>query len=198
MAYHGTSVFERRRVQASPRRCRTDALHAAWKRPFLALVVAAAVLLSWAPAIAQQQAAAERQPDGTPFSETFGDYTLIYSATPADTLPEEAARRHGIAADSNTVLLNVTVQRDGANLPARIDARAVNLAGQAREIDMQETVANDLVSYTGTVEIADREVLDFDLEVLPEGAAEPFGLEFRQAFTPLPRGGAETESGVPR
>ena len=51
---------------------------------------------------------------------------------------------------------------------------------------MHESVANDLVSYVGVVQIADREVLDFDLEVLPEGASRPIRLRFREEFLPHP------------
>jgi hypothetical protein len=123
----------------------------------------------------------------SPFESQIGDYTVIYSAVPSDTLPEEMARRYGLPQRSDAVLLNVTVQREGMNVPARIEARATNLALQQREIEMLESVANDLVSYVGVVEIAEREVLDFELDILPEGAEQPLRFEFRQNFLPQPR-----------
>jgi hypothetical protein len=123
----------------------------------------------------------------SPFESRIGDYTLLYSAVPSDTLPEEMARRYGLPQRSDAVLLNVTVQREGMNIRARIEARATNLALQQREIEMLESVANDLVSYVGVVEIADREVLDFELDILPEGAERPLRIEFRQNFLPQTR-----------
>lgn len=126
--------------------------------------------------------------------EDFGEYRVIYGAVRSDALPEEVARRHGLPTNSDAVLLNVTVQRGGANVPATIEARAVNLAGQSRDVQMHETVANGLVSYIGVIEIAEREVLDFELSVVPEGAARAMRLEFREEFLPAPLGrGAESD-----
>lgn len=126
------------------------------------------------------------QDDAGATREQIGEYTLVYSAVRSDAVPEAVARRHGLPADSESVLLNVTVQHRGENIPASIDARAVNLAEQVRAIEMHETVANDLVSYLGVVEIADREVLDFQLEILPQGADQAITLEFREEFVPIP------------
>lgn len=122
-----------------------------------------------------------------PYRKEFDDYTVVYSAVRADTIPEEVARRHALPSTSNAALLNVTVQRDGANVEAVIDARATNLARQTRDIEMRETVANELVSYLGVVEIADREVLDFVIDVMPEGARQSYRIEFRETFRPKPR-----------
>jgi hypothetical protein len=127
-------------------------------------------------------------------SEQFGAYTVHYGAVASDALPDEVAQRHGLPANSEAVLLNVTVQQDGANVPARIEARAVNLAQQTRDIEMYETVANDLVSYLGVVEIAEREVLDFQVDVLPQGASEPLRIEFREEFLPNPLGAGAGET----
>lgn len=121
-----------------------------------------------------------------PYRRQLDDYTVIYSVVRSDTLPEETARRHRLPANTNAALLNVTVQRDGMNVEAAIDASATNLARQRREIDMHETVANNLVSYVGVVEIADREVLDFIVDLRPEGAEQSYRIEFRETFLPNP------------
>lgn len=125
-----------------------------------------------------------------PYQSEIGDYTVIYSVVRSDTLPVEEASRHGLPADPNAVLVNVTVQRGGENVTAQMNAIVTNLAEQQREIEMRESVANDLVSYIGVVEIADREVLDFTIDILPEGTDAPFRLEFRETFLPQPRDAA--------
>lgn len=129
-------------------------------------------------------------------STQAGEYRLIYSAVRSDAVPEAIARHHGLPAEAGSVLLNVTVQHRGRNVAAMIDARAINLAEQMREIEMHETYANDLVSYIGIVNIANREVVDFQLEILPEGATDPITLEFREEFVPIP--GARDEVEDPR
>ncbi len=122
-----------------------------------------------------------------PHQTEVGDYTLIYSAVRSDALPDIMARRHGLPANSNAALLNLTVQRDGRNVRAEVRASATNLAQQTREIDMAESIESNFVSYIGVIEIADREVLDIELEVQPEGAASPIEVSFRQEFLPQPR-----------
>lgn len=122
-----------------------------------------------------------------PYQTEFGDYTLIYSVVRSDSLPEEEARRHGLPSDPNAALLNVTVQRGGENVRARIEATATNLAEQRRTIDIYESMTNDFVSYIGVIDIADREVLDFTVDVLPEEAERPLRIEFRETFLPHPR-----------
>lgn len=139
------------------------------------LLAFAAVVAAALPHVFAQDGLHRRQLD---------DYTVIYSAVRADTLPEETARRHGLPTHSNAALLNVTVQRGGMNVEAAIDASATNLARQHRMIEMRETVANDLVSYMGVVEIADREVLDFVIDIRPEGAERSYRIEFRETFLP--------------
>ena len=124
---------------------------------------------------------------GGPYRAEIGEYTLIYSAVRSDALPAEMARRHGLPERANAVLVNVTVQRDGDNIPAQISAAATNLAQQRREIDIEESVANGFVSYIGVVDIANREVLDFEIQVLPEGASSPLEISFREEFLPQPR-----------
>lgn len=146
--------------------------------------------------VSAQQSVSKSRSDPAPFSESFGDYSVLASAVPSSTLPEEARSAHGIPADSDAVLLNVTVRLRGENVRARINATATNLAGQEKEIDMNESVANGFVSYVGLVDIGDSEVLSFDVEVLPEGAQEAHAFEFRQAFAPVPRDGAEGDDGV--
>lgn len=141
-----------------------------------------AALCLWWPA------GASAQEDGTPYRERFGEYTLVYSVVRSDALVEAVARRHGLPTTPGALLLNVTVQHQGDNVPASIEARAVNLARQVRYIEMHETEANDLVSYIGIVEVADQEVLDFHLEVLPRGAEEPFRFAFRESALPVPLG----------
>lgn len=141
-----------------------------------------ALALPFAPSSAQDGPGVHRS--------EVGGYTVIYSAVRSDALPEIMAREHGIPASEDAALLNVTLEQSGENLSAQsITATATNLAEQLREIEMKETVANNFVSYLGVVEIAEREVLDFEIEVVPEGASQPIVIRFREEFLPEPRAG---------
>ena len=113
---------------------------------------------------------------------TTADYTLRASAVRSNLLPEATLREHGLAADDLAVLLNVTVMHEGRNVPAEVQARAINLAQQVEEVEMHATRANDLVSYTGISNTAPTEVLRFEIEVLPEGASDPIHVEFQESF----------------
>lgn len=113
-----------------------------------------------------------------------GPYVLQSSATRSDVLPRESAAAHGLPWSSNAVILNLSVRRAGTTVPAQVEARATNLAEQVRDVEMHETRANDMVAYLGVIEIAPREVLTFDISVLPEGESEPIPMRYRSEFLP--------------
>lgn len=117
----------------------------------------------------------------------FGDYTVFYSAVRTDVLPPEVLERQGLPPPgAHTVLVNVAVRRDGANVPARVAATVVNDADQVRRVKMRKIGSGGRIGYLGVVHIGDpQEVLTFRIRITP-AAAEPFDLRFRRDFVPVP------------
>jgi hypothetical protein len=134
-------------------------------------------LLAAAPAAAQQ-------------FEDIGDYRVHYSAMNTRMLPAEVARAYGIQRSGARAMINISVLRKAESdeamdspVPAEVNASAVNLTGQSRQIDLEEIEEEDAVYYIGTFRIANQETLTFTIEVRPEGSdGPPETFTFQQKF----------------
>ena len=116
-----------------------------------------------------------------------GGYTIHHNALTTDSLPVQVATAYGIQRSKNRALLNVSVIRDEPGTlgtPVHADIRAVarTLYGQIRPIELREIVEDKAIYYIGDFPVAHREILHFDLEVLPENARYPLRASMRQEF----------------
>lgn len=118
--------------------------------------------------------------------QQFGEYVVHYNTINTSFLSAQVAREYGIRRSGNRAMLNVAVQK-GSNGPieplrATISVVATNLSGQLRHVDMRAVEDGDAVYYIGELPIEDGDVLDFDVQVQPEGSAQPLQLRFREQF----------------
>jgi hypothetical protein len=115
-------------------------------------------------------------------------YTIHYSAVTTDLLSPEVARAHGITRSPERVLLNIAVRRQIPGQPvdepaaAQVSAEATNIAEQLRVVEMREVREPQTIYYLGEVTVADEEILQFTVEVQPEGETWTYTLEFEQQF----------------
>ncbi len=140
----------------------------------------AALALTLPLALAASPARAEQMQD-------FGDHVVHFNAVTTDFLSPEVAKAYGIRRSRTRGLLTVSVMRRlvaGATkpVPARVEARAVNLAGQLKRIRMREIREEGAIYYIGEFPLAGSETLDFEIEVRPEGVEHPYKVRFRQRF----------------
>ena len=122
---------------------------------------------------------------GTP--QTFGEYTVHYNAFTSDTLQPSVAEAYNITRSKNRGMFTVTVMKksataNGTPVRAHIIASASNLTGQFREFDVREINEGNTVYYISVFHVAHEEMLDFNLQIQPEGATQSFTLKFRQQF----------------
>jgi len=132
----------------------------------------ASLLALAACAEAPPPAAAPAQP--TQASARVGDVTIRASLVPTTSLGTEAAARHGIAREPDTVLLLVGVRRgEGAaetSMPAAVRASVTDLRGRTRPLDLRELRSEagpgePLLDYAGTVAVSPPDTLRFEIEV---------------------------------
>ncbi len=112
--------------------------------------------------------------------QQFGAYTVRSSTVGSENLSAETAREHGIERSPTRAVLNVTVTKSGQTIPAQVKVTARNLTGHNREIGMQQTSANNYVSYTGSYEFVHGEVIDFTIEATPRGSDRRLTLGYRE------------------
>lgn len=120
-------------------------------------------------------------------SAQFGDYTVYYNAFTSDTLQPSMARAYNITRSKNRGLLSVSILKKslsplGTPVKAKVNASATNLTGQLKNIIIREVQDGASVYYLSEFHVSHKEVLDFVLEVQPEGEAAPFTVKFRQQF----------------
>ena len=128
----------------------------------------------------------EAQPAGAT-SENIGDHTVHFSAQTTDQLPPEVARAYNIVRSKNRAMLNVSVLRNGDNVPvtAAVAVKVVNLTGQLKSVTMlekREPGEVEAIYYIGDTTVANRETLVFDIDVTPDGVDATSTVRFKREF----------------
>ena len=119
--------------------------------------------------------------------ETFGDYTIHYSAFTTDVLSEEIARSYGIARSKNRALLNISILKQamdtsGTPIHAAVKVSATNLSAQLRELEVRELEEPGAVYYLAETGVKHGEVLTYNVEVTPGESSMPYRFSFQQQF----------------
>lgn len=119
--------------------------------------------------------------------QEFGDYSVHYNAFTSDTLQPAMAKAYGITRSKNRALLSISILKKslsplGTPVKAKLDAQANNLTGQWKKIDIREINDTNSVYYISEFRVAHEEVLNFTIDIIPEGSTEPLVLKFQQQF----------------
>lgn len=138
------------------------------------LAVALAILMLATPAMGQQ-------------AEDIGDYLVHYNTFNTNRLTPDVARAYGIQRSGSRAMLNVTLIRKtgegmGAPASAQVEASAVNLTGQQRNLEMTEIRDQDAIYYIATFRVHNEERLNFSVRVRPESSDRVHEFSFWQQF----------------
>ena len=128
----------------------------------------------------------EAQPAGST-SADIGNHVVHFSAQTTDQLPPAIAREYNIVRSKNRAMLNVSVLREADNVPvtAEVSVNTVNLTGQLKNVTMRKIEEpGDILAiyYIGDTTVANREVLNFDISIRPEGETELSKVRFQREF----------------
>jgi Domain of unknown function (DUF4426) len=119
--------------------------------------------------------------------ETFGDYTVHYSAFTTDFLSAEIAKSYGLARSKNRALLNVSILKKvlgktGTPVHARVKIKATNPQARVQELNIRELEEPGAVYYLAELPVSHGETLTFNVEVTPRGDKMPYKFSFQQQF----------------
>ncbi len=120
-------------------------------------------------------------------------YEVHYSAFNSTFLEPEIAKENRLKRSRDEAVINITVveassvpaeQAAPSVVAANITGKAVNLAGQIKELAFRKITEGDTIYYISNVHFADQETLNFEIDVQPQGREdpEPIRLEFSQQF----------------
>jgi hypothetical protein len=113
----------------------------------------------------------------------FGEYTVHFGAVRSPVTPEAGSGQPPLRNGEAQVSLNVFVEKGGVAVGAAVRARATDLDRKVREVAMREIEDHGMISYVGMLrDVPGSEVLDFELDILPEGSREPLLIQFRERF----------------
>lgn len=120
-------------------------------------------------------------------SQDFGDYVAHFIALPTSFLTPKVATEFKITRSKHRAFLNISMLKkhmgtSGEPVSARVEANAVNLTGQARNIPMREVLQGQAIYQLGAFKIHNEETLDFTIEITPRGEDRPYIVKFRQQF----------------
>lgn len=116
----------------------------------------------------------------------FGDgnyrYNVHYSAFNSSFLKPEVAKHYGIQRSNANGVVNIAVRRIrevGTEAAiSRVSGSVKNLLGQARPLEFTEVREGDAIYYIAQFRHSHREVLKFELELLPDMRSGPHKLSF--------------------
>jgi hypothetical protein len=117
----------------------------------------------------------------------FGSYVIHVNAQTTDQLPAEVARNLSVVRSGQRALLNVVVMKKSEGLIGQavegdVQVSAANLTGQNKGITMRKVAEQDTVYYIGETSVNRREVLIFDIDVVPDGETDLYALRFKDEF----------------
>lgn len=156
----------------------------------LVTLLAASLLLACGKPGSQPATLASTQPmePADASSRDFGDYVLHFNAIPTDTLTPEIASSYSITRSANRVLLNISILKKtegGSDMPVagKVNASAVNLNGQAKNLSLREIREGEAIYYVGDVAISGEEALVFSIDAQPSDASgAPLSVRFQRQF----------------
>ena len=124
---------------------------------------------------------------GAEQAKTFGDYAIHYSTFTTDMLTADVARGYNITRSKNRALLNISVLKkvlDASIQPVRatVVTSATNLSAQLKNLEIKEISDQGAIYYIAEIPISDRETLNFNVSVTPEGESNTYTFTFQQEF----------------
>ena len=123
-----------------------------------------------------------------PFTSTaenltkFGDYVIHHTALPTDILLPEVARAYKIKRSKNRGMINLVVQHKGKAVRAKVTGTGSNLNGQLKHLQFNEIKDGDVIYYISNFRVTHKEVINFKIDVQPEGSSATHTVELRKEF----------------
>ena len=124
--------------------------------------------------------------DANNASVSVGDYSIHVNAILTADLTPEVAQSYGIQRSKNKGFVNLVVlsTESGTDTPvaSAVEVAASNLTGQLKGMTLREIVDGPSIYYVGEVSVDDRETINFDFDVLPEGCERLMLIRYTHQF----------------
>ena len=122
-------------------------------------------------------------------SKVLGNYVVNYNALTTDFIQPKTANEYKIKRSKNRGMVTIAIQEKAiANEPlgkavtARVSGYAKNLNGQTRNLKFDLIKEGSAIYYIDDFSVTNQEVIDFVLQIKPNGQNKSYSLKFRQQF----------------
>ena len=118
----------------------------------------------------------------------FGQYAVHVNAMTTDSLLPDVAKNYGIVRSGSQGLVNLVILRNsqdvGVSQPisGKVTSSVANLTGQVKQMDLQEIRDGESIYYIGVVSVNDRETINFDFDIRPEGSNQNLAVRYSYQF----------------
>ena len=122
-------------------------------------------------------------------SKALGDYVVNYNALTTDFIQPKTASEYKIKRSKNRGMVTIAVQEKakannalGKAVTAKVSGYAKNLNGQTRNLKFDLIKEGSAIYYIDDFNVTNQEVIDFVLQIKPNGQNKSYSLKFRQQF----------------
>ncbi|MEJ2141152.1 MAG: DUF4426 domain-containing protein [Gammaproteobacteria bacterium] len=122
-------------------------------------------------------------------SKAFGEYVVNYNALTTDFIQPKTASENKIKRSKNRGMVTIAIQRKaeankalGKPVTAKVTGYAKNLNGQTRNLSFNLIKEGSAIYYIDDFSVTHQEVVDFVLQIKPDGENKSYSLKFRQQF----------------
>jgi hypothetical protein len=120
-------------------------------------------------------------------SAQIGDFEILVNAMSTADLTPEVAQGYDIIRSENQGMVNLVLIRKAADntatpISGKVLLSASNLTGQLKNMELREIVDGPSIYYIGVVVVDNRETINFDFDVQPEGSNQVLLIRFTHEF----------------
>ena len=119
-------------------------------------------------------------------SKEYADHIVYYNAFPTDSLPSQMTKQYGLKRSKNYAMINISVMEKAAGVPTGVKSKVTgnlkNLMGQSRALEFREIKEGIAVYYIAQIGIQSKEIVNFNIDIIPEGSNEKYEIKFSKQF----------------
>lgn len=119
-------------------------------------------------------------------AKEYADHIIYYNAFPTDSLPPEMTKQYALKRSKNYAMVNISVMKKGSGIPTGVKAKVTgtlkNLMGQTRNLEFREIKEATAVYYIAQIGVQSKEVVNFNIDIKPEGTNLKYDVSFSKKF----------------
>ena len=119
-------------------------------------------------------------------AKEFSKHIVYFNAFPTDSLPPQMTKQYGLKRSKNYAMINISVMEKGAGVPTGVRSKVTgimkNLMAQSQALEFKEIKEGKAVYYIAQVGVQSKQIVNFFIDIKPEGSDEKYEIKFNKKF----------------